>query len=63
MKGLAGSEVELADGSKVTADDAFILESITKPDAKVVKGYNAMPNLGVSDADAKAILAYIKTLK
>jgi cytochrome c oxidase subunit 2 len=62
MKGLAGSQVELADGTKVTADDAFILESITKPGAAVVKGFGAMPNLGVSDADAQAILAYIKSL-
>lgn len=63
IAGLSGSQVELADGTKVTADDAFILESITKPGAKVRKGYSAMPNLGVSEAEAKALLAYIKTLK
>jgi mono/diheme cytochrome c family protein len=63
LSGLYGSEVMLQDGSEVTADDAFLKESIVKPDAKVVKGYSAMPNLGVSDSDAAAIVEYIKTLK
>lgn len=63
LRGLYGSQVELEDGTKVTADEAFILESIQKPGATVVKGYAAMPDTGVSDADAKALLDYIKTLK
>lgn len=63
LKGLYGSEVELQDGSKVKADDAFIKESITNPGATVVKGYGPMPNLGISDADAAALVEYIKTLK
>ena len=30
-KGLAGHEVELADGSKVAADESYLRESITDP--------------------------------
>lgn len=63
LKGLYGSEVELQDGKKVKADDAYIKESIKNPGAAVVKGFAPMPNLGVSDSDAAAILEYIKTLK
>ncbi|GBD99013.1 cytochrome c [bacterium BMS3Abin07] len=63
LRGLAGSRVELTDGTTVTADDAYILQSITKPGARVVKGYSAMPDIGVGDADAKALIDYIKSLK
>ena len=63
LKGLYGSEVELQDGKKVKADDAFIKESITNPGASVVKGYAPMPSLGVSDSEAAALVEYIKTLK
>ncbi|HEC97306.1 MAG TPA: cytochrome c [Nitrospirae bacterium] len=63
LQGLVGSHVKLTDGTTITADDAYILQSIKKPDAKVVKGYNVMPQLGVSDADAKVLIEYIKSLK
>ncbi len=63
LRGLAGSRVKLTDGTTVMADDAYILQSIKKPDAKVVKGYSVMPQLGVSDADAKVLIEYIKSLK
>ena len=44
-KGLAGSQVKLADGSTVTADDEYLLESIADPNAQVVEGFppNMMP--------------------
>ena len=38
-KGLAGHDVPLADGSTAKADDAYLKESITSPNAKVVKGF------------------------
>ncbi|HQZ37236.1 MAG TPA: c-type cytochrome, partial [Ilumatobacteraceae bacterium] len=38
-KGLYGSEVELADGTTVTADDAYLTESIRDPHARQVAGY------------------------
>lgn len=65
-KGLYGSRVPLADGRTVTADDAYIEESIMDPGAKVVRGFsNFMPSFKgtVSDRDAADIAAFIKTLK
>ncbi len=63
LRSFVGSRVNLTDGTTITADDAYILQSIKKPDAKVVKGYSVMPDLGVSDADAKVLIEYIKSLK
>lgn len=64
-KGLAGSQVALADGSTVTADDAFITESIKNPTAKVVKGFAPiMPSFSsLTDDQVKALVEYIKSLK
>ena len=66
-KGIFGHEVELVDGSKVTVDENYIRESIEKPQAKVVKGFNpVMPPFTkemVSEEDMNAIVAYIKSLK
>jgi cytochrome c oxidase subunit 2 len=62
--GLAGSEVELEDGSIVIADDAFLFESIRDPKAKVVKGFApTMPVYPFTDEEIADIVAYIKTLK
>ncbi len=65
-EGLYGSTVTLADGSNVVADDAYLTESILKPDAKIVKDYEAglMPSfIGVLDADqVKDVDAYIRSL-
>jgi mono/diheme cytochrome c family protein len=69
VKGLAGSEVELVNGQKVTADDNYLTVSIIAPDAQIVKGYTAgyMSSViaphSVPLAQVKAIIAYIKTLK
>jgi cytochrome c oxidase subunit 2 len=64
-KGLAGSTVKLADGSSVVADDAYLARSITDPRAQVVQGYRtAMPvTPNLTDADVKALIAYINALK
>ena len=35
-------KVQLADGSTVTADDAYIRESILNPNAKIVAGYQPL---------------------
>jgi cytochrome c oxidase subunit 2 len=66
FKGLYGRQVELADGGKVTADEAYIRESIARPKAKVVKGFsNVMPDFEgkITEEDLSAIIVYIKTLK
>ena len=58
--GLFGSEVELVDGGTVTADEAYLIESIKDPAAKKVAGYRVpMPTNGLSDDQVDAIVAYI----
>ena len=69
FKGLAGSQVKLADGSTVTADDAYLLESITDPDKQIAAGYSAgiMSSVikpgQVSRDDANDLVAFIKQQK
>lgn len=63
---LYGAKVQLTDGSSVTADDAYLAESIHTPDAKVVAGYapGVMPAYAsqLNDEQINAIVAYIRTL-
>ncbi len=65
--GLYGSMVDLADGSKVNADDTYLIESIRQPNAKVVATYPAdvMPAYGneLADSDVAAIVAYLHALE
>jgi len=62
--GLSGSTVDLEGGTSVTADDAYITESIKTPTAKVVKGFPpTMPVYPFTDEQIADIVAYIKTLK
>jgi cytochrome c551/c552 len=72
FKGLAGSTVTLSDGSTVTADHAYLLQSIEDPAAKVVKCANCGPPSPmasiitpgkVSPQQAEDLVAYIETLK
>jgi len=65
-KGLYGSERHFSDGTSAIADDAYIRQSIFSAGAKVVDGFvNQMPPYEglISDEDADAIIAYIKSLK
>jgi mono/diheme cytochrome c family protein len=63
-RGLYGSTVTLTDGSTVTADWAYITESIRTPAVKITEGFQAvMPTYtSLSDADINALAAYIKSL-
>lgn len=65
--GLYGSTVELADGSTVVADDAYITQSIKEPQSQVVKGFPPMAfngsAVGIGDPEIQYIIAFIKTLK
>lgn len=64
MQGLAGSQVALEDGTTVTADDAYLRESILEPSAKRVAGYSAaMPARDLSPAEVDALVAYIDALR
>jgi cytochrome c oxidase subunit II len=62
---LAGSEVQLSDGTTVIADDAFLAESILQPQAKIVAGFETqqMPAYNFTDEQVADIIAYIKTLR
>jgi cytochrome c1 len=68
-KGLAGSKVRQTDGTTVTATDAYLIKIITDPSNAKVVGYDSgvMSEViapgEVSDSQARAIVAYIKTLK
>jgi cytochrome c oxidase subunit 2 len=61
--GLAGSTVELTDGTTLVADDEYLLRAILEPDAEEVAGYTIkMPTNGLSEAEAATIVTYIKEL-
>jgi cytochrome c oxidase subunit 2 len=66
-KGVYGEQVKLADGSTVTVDDAYIIESIRNPGAKIVEGFqNNMPaGIGstLTDQQVQDLIALIKSLK
>ncbi len=62
--GLAGSAVELEDGSVVAADSEYLRRSITDPGADLVAGYTTkMPENTLSDPQVDAVVAYIEELK
>jgi cytochrome c oxidase subunit 2 len=67
-KGLAGSTVDLADGTQVVADDAYLKSSIQNPNLQIVKGYaaNIMPktySTSLNDQQMGDIIAFIQSLK
>lgn len=64
MQGLAGSQVSLEGGGTVTADDAYLTQSIVEPSAQRVAGYSAaMPARDLSPAEVDALVAYIDALR
>jgi len=68
FKGLAGASRPLVSGGPVTADDAYLKESITNPNVKVVQGFapNLMPatfGQSLKPEQIDQIIAYINTLK
>jgi len=69
FKGLFGSKVKLTSGQTVTADDAYLLESILDPDKTIVAGYqpgvmtSVIQKNQVSEADAKKLVQFIKGQK
>src|SRR5215217_331222 len=65
-KSLYGHSVALASGASVTADDAYIKNSILDPASQVVAGFQpVMPSYKgkLSDRQVEALIAYIKSLK
>jgi len=64
-KGLYGSQIELIDGSMIVVDDAYLVESIKEPNAKITKGFTrgAMPLISLTDDEINALVAYIKSVE
>ncbi|KAA0212262.1 MAG: cytochrome c, partial [Proteobacteria bacterium] len=64
--GLYGSQSKLTDGSTVTADDAYLEQSIVQPDARIAAGFAAgvMPGYETltTHEQREAIVAYIRSL-
>jgi cytochrome c oxidase subunit 2 len=66
LEGLFGSQVQLTDGTKVLADEAYVRESILSPTAKVVSGFQpVMPTFQglISEEQLIALVEYVKSLK
>lgn len=62
-KDLFGKAETLTDGTTVGVDEAYLSESITQPNAKVVQGFSGiMPPYALSQAELDALIAYIKSL-
>ncbi len=64
LRGLYGHEVKLTNGQAVKADEAYLIESIKNPTAKVVEGYQPVmpPYAALSDEQLNQLVAYIKSL-
>jgi cytochrome c oxidase subunit II len=65
LAGLFGRSVQLADGRYVTADEAYLRESILQPNAKIVAGYQPlMPTFQglVTEEGVLQLIEYIKSL-
>jgi cytochrome c oxidase subunit 2 len=65
LNGLYMKHVGLADGRVVTADEAYLRESILDPGAKIVGGFpNIMPSFRgqVTEVDVLELIAYIRSL-
>jgi cytochrome c oxidase subunit 2 len=63
-QGLAGSSVELEDGTTVVADSAYLERAIVEPQSEVAKGYTiAMPKVNLTVDEVAAIITYIEELK
>jgi cytochrome c oxidase subunit II len=65
LRGVFGAQVTLASGDKVTADEAYVRESILTPTAKMVAGFPPlMPTFQgvVSEEQIAQLTAYVKSL-
>ena len=64
LDGVFGSQVRLTSGQTVTADEAYLRESIVDPQAKVVAGYQpVMPTYKdqIGEAELFDLIAYLKS--
>lgn len=62
-KGLYGKTETLANGSTVVVDDDYLKQSISDPNAMIVKGYSpVMPPYNFSGEELDALIAYTRDL-
>ncbi len=64
FKGLFGSIRQLEGGATVTADEAYLWESIKRPNEKIVRDYfsGAMPTVFFNEVEINSMVEYIKSL-
>ena len=65
LRGVFGNPVKLSDGTQVTADEAYVRESILNPRAKTVEGFEQlMPTFEgqISEEGLLQLIAYIRSL-
>jgi len=61
--GMYGKTETMVDGSTVVVDDAYIIESIVRPDTKQVQGYeNLMIRYFISEEDIAALVEFTRQL-
>ena len=66
LMNLFGSEVRLQNGQKVTANENYLRESILRPQAQIVAGFNTlMPSYEgrLNEEQLLQLIAYIKSLR
>jgi cytochrome c oxidase subunit 2 len=64
FKGMLGRQTKITNGSTITADEAYLRESIVNPSAKIVSGFDdVMPKPELTDEEVDLILKYLETLK
>ncbi len=62
-EGLAGSRVELVDGTVVVADEEYLRTALVEPNAQLVKGFNGiMPERKLDESQVAALVAYLQEL-
>ncbi len=62
---LWGAERRFTDGTSMTADENYIMQSIREPQAHIVEGYAGvnMPPFRLADRQIDAIIAYMRSLR
>jgi cytochrome c oxidase subunit 2 len=63
LAGLFGSDVRLAGGESVVADEAYLRESIVNPRAKLVEGYKPLMPTFQGQVDEESLLQLIEYIK
>ena len=63
LNGLYGSQVRLANGTTVVADDAYLRESILNPQAKLVAGYQPLMPTFQGLVNEEALMGLIEHVK